>query len=91
MYTVMLDAGARTADRLDAARWLADRGFGRAVQAFDVSQAPSLDLSALSTEDLEAMVAIVERYMPDTDVISPSGVLCVRSAGANSQAGTRYR
>jgi hypothetical protein len=30
MYTVMADEGARIADRLEAAHWLADRGFGKA-------------------------------------------------------------
>jgi hypothetical protein len=29
MFAVMADEGARTADRLEAARWLADRGFGK--------------------------------------------------------------
>ncbi len=33
MYSVMADEGARTADRLEAARWLADRGFGKSPQA----------------------------------------------------------
>jgi hypothetical protein len=29
MLSVMTDEGARTAERLEAARWLADRGFGK--------------------------------------------------------------
>ena len=33
MVDVLGDETARTADRLQAAKWLADRGFGKAVQA----------------------------------------------------------
>lgn len=33
MVLVMADERARTADRMEAAKWLDDRGFGRAVQA----------------------------------------------------------
>jgi hypothetical protein len=43
MLSVMNDEQARTADRLEAAKWLADRGFGKALQALDidVNQYPS--------------------------------------------------
>src|SRR5439155_11377299 len=36
MLSVMRDEKARTADRLEAAKWLADRGFGRSVQTLDL-------------------------------------------------------
>jgi hypothetical protein len=36
MLSVMNDERARTADRLEAAKLLADRGFDRAVQALDI-------------------------------------------------------
>lgn len=47
---VMTNPTARTADRLEAGRWLADRGFGRAVQGLeiDVNSSPALDISQLS-------------------------------------------
>ena len=87
MYTVMMDATARTADRLDAGRWLADRGFGRAVQAFDVGVGylPALDLGSLSKDDLETMLEIVERNVPDGGAISTSGELTVRSAPVSTR------
>ena len=66
MVDVLGDESARTADRLEAARWLADRGFGKAVQTveIDVAQQPSLDFSMYSLEDLETMIAILEKYGP---------------------------
>ena len=36
MIEVLSDETARTADRLEAAKWLADRGFGKAVQAVEI-------------------------------------------------------
>ena len=33
MFTVRSDETQRTADRMEAAKWLADRGFGRSIQA----------------------------------------------------------
>ncbi|MGH2841079.1 MAG: hypothetical protein ACRDKY_09680 [Solirubrobacteraceae bacterium] len=67
MTSVLIDEKARTADRLEAARWLADRGFGRSVQALDVDirPHPAIDLALLSMEDLEALSAIIERYPQD--------------------------
>ena len=66
MFDVLRDESVRTADRLEAAKWLADRGFGKAVQAVevDVASQPLLDLTMYSTEDLETMVAIFEKYRP---------------------------
>lgn len=67
MVELMNDKTARNADRIEAARWLGDRGFGRSVQPIDldVNQRPGLDLSDWSTEDLEALLAIYEKYGPE--------------------------
>jgi hypothetical protein len=67
MLSVMHDEKARTADRLEAAKWLADRGFGRAMQTLDldVTAHPPIDVTQLSTPDLEALIAIFERYRPN--------------------------
>lgn len=81
MHSVMNDERARTADRLEAAKWLADRGFGKALQALeiDVNQYPALDLTGVSTEDLDAMLAILTRYLPDAAELAESGALRVGS------------
>ena len=73
----MNDERARTADRLEAAKWLADRGFGKALQALeiDVNQYPVLDLTEFSTEDLDALLAILTRYEPDAAELAESGAL----------------
>jgi hypothetical protein len=75
MYELMRNEKARTADRLDAGRWLADRGFGRSVQPvdLDVNQHPLLDLRGFSTEDLEALLGILDKYAPDAREIAESG------------------
>ena len=69
MLTVMNDERARTADRIDAGKWLADRGFGKAALVIDSRVGPEellLDyFSKLSLEDLETMKAILEKYSPD--------------------------
>ena len=36
IFSVLSDETQRTADRMEAAKWLADRGFGRTVLALDV-------------------------------------------------------
>ena len=60
MLEVMNDETARNADRIEAAKWLADRTFGRAVQALDIDvNQHSLDISHFSTEDLRAIAAIL--------------------------------
>ena len=67
MLGVMLDDRERTRDRLDAARFLADRGWGKPVQALDVDVAarpPLIDpasLAKLTTEELETMIGLLER------------------------------
>ncbi len=69
MFDVLHDESVRTADRLEAAKWLADRGFGKAVQAveMDVRSQPLLDCSMYSTEDLETMCAILGKYHPNSE------------------------
>ena len=65
MFSVLSDETQRTADRMEAGKWLADRGFGRAVQALEVgvNQVTMEDLfRGFSGEDLEALVAIYEKY-----------------------------
>jgi Family of unknown function (DUF5681) len=72
MYSVMKDVKARTADRLDAGRWLADRGFGRSVQPvdLDVNQYPAIDITMVSTEDLETLLAILDRSGPEVTLLA---------------------
>jgi hypothetical protein len=58
MSGVMADDGARTADRLEAARWLADRGFGKSPQGVEL---------ALDTDggiDVQAFAAFAAKYLP---------------------------
>jgi hypothetical protein len=69
MLSVMDDERARNADRIEAAKWLADRGFGKAALVIEAGLSPEhllLDcFSKLSLEDLEAMQAILEKYSSD--------------------------
>lgn len=92
MYEVMADDAARTADRLEAAKWLADRGFGRAVQALeiDVNQYPTLDITMFSTEDVDALIAIFEKYEPEAAELAASGELRL-GPGPAAAAGSRQR
>ena len=46
--------GAKLKDRLEAATWLADRAFGKPVQAMNV-ETFQVDLSKLSDEQLERL------------------------------------
>jgi hypothetical protein len=82
MTSVMADESARKADRLEAAKWLADRGFGRAIQGLevDVAQRHCLDLAQVSAEDLEALLVIAERYQVDADEVVESGRLEIGSS-----------
>ena len=76
MLDVMNDETARNADRIEAAKWLGDRGFGRAVQAVDIDvNQHSLDINHFSTEDLRALRAILEKYSPDAAELAESGEL----------------
>ena len=58
MYAVMVDEGARTSDSLEAARWLADRGFGRSPQDVELA------LKAQEGVDVHAFAAFAANYLP---------------------------
>ena len=85
MFSVMKDNHARHADRLDAARWLADRGFGRAVQGLeiDLAQRPALDLSHVSDDDLALLLEIVDRSGGDGEATLASGQFAIQQAQGN--------
>ena len=76
MLEVMNDERARTADRIEAAKWLADRGFGKAplVVTAGVTAEHLLQdyFRKLSLEDLEAMEAILGKYSRDAEELPPS-------------------
>jgi hypothetical protein len=64
---VMLDERERTRDRLEAARFLADRGWGKAVQTLEVdvpASAPVVDparLAELSDAELQTMRVLLKK------------------------------
>jgi hypothetical protein len=58
MYAVMVDEGARTADRLEAARWLADRGFGKPPQDVELA------LKGQEAVNVHAFAAFAGKYLP---------------------------
>lgn len=66
LLAVMCDDRERTRDRLEAARFLADRGWGKPTQSIDVEVAtpsPALDpdrLASLSSEELELLIGLAE-------------------------------
>ena len=64
MLETMRDSKARRADRIVAARWLGDRGFGGSVRPIDldVNRSLGLNLSHFATEDLEELLRIFEKY-----------------------------
>jgi hypothetical protein len=71
MHEVMIDEGHRTGDRLEAAKWLADRGFGRARQRQE-EMAGGLEcsfeeanLAKLSLSELMTLQAILEKAVGD--------------------------
>ncbi len=74
MTQVMTNPTVRNADRIEAAKWLADRGFGRATQGveIDIAQNPTLDLAAWSAEDIRTLISIVRKYEPDRDDVIPA-------------------
>ena len=84
MYEVMADDAARTGDRLEAARWLGDRGFGRAVQALDidVSPHPAIDITTISTDDLRALLAILKKYEQNAAKLAESGEIALTWASS---------
>ena len=71
MFGVLSNAKERTSDRMEAAKWLADRGFGKAaleVEAEDEAvtvEALMALLSGYSTQDLETLRDIHMKYVPD--------------------------
>ena len=62
----MADEGARNADRIDAAKWLADRASGGRAIIVDAGVTPEQLLGdyfkKLSLEDLQKMKAILQMY-----------------------------
>jgi hypothetical protein len=79
MLEVMNDGRARTADRIEAAKWLADRGFGKAPLVISAGVTAEQLLQdyfrKLSLEDLQAMQAILEKYPPDVIELDEPGEL----------------
>lgn len=79
MFDVLTNEKERTANRMDAAKWLGDRGFGRAVQALDIDVYPhSLDISHMSTEDLMAIAEIARKYSPEVAEVAAAGEFRLR-------------
>jgi hypothetical protein len=62
MFAVMVDDAARMADRLEAARWLADRGFGKTPQDVELA------LKSEETMDVNAFAAFVATYLPSATI-----------------------
>jgi hypothetical protein len=93
MLDVMLDTTARRADRIEAAKWLGDRGFGRSIQGLeiDVATGPGIDLKVISTEDLDALIAILEKYDPDAEEAVQSGVMPIDVGPPALPTGSRRR
>jgi hypothetical protein len=82
MFSVMADERARNADRTDAAKWLADRGFGKAPLVVDAGWTEYVlreFIRGLSTEDLEAMMTILAKYSPDVAEVAVSDAIAIGS------------
>ena len=85
LVETMHDSSVRTRDRLEAARLLADRGWGRPAQALEIelelaNQRPGLNVNRLSSEDREAMISILERYVPNAAEMAAAGAIPVRTS-----------
>ena len=93
MFRVLSDETERTADRMEAAKWLADRGFGKAALVVDVSpvteQLIQEFLRGLSTEDLVAARAIFAKYVPGAAELAESRDLRFSASGV--EAASRER
>ena len=90
MVGVLGDESARMIDRLEAAKWLADRGFGKAVQAVEIDvpvQSWESVLERLPTEDLATMRAILWKH--ELNGMVPSRSLGVADRGLPRSPGTR--
>ena len=59
-----------------------DRGFGRSVQTLDmdITAHPAIDVTTISTEDLEGMLAILEKYEPNAAELAAAGELEIGSS-----------
>lgn len=93
MFGVLSNESERTADRMEAAKWLADRGFGKAVQPMSVdmnqySMIDVIDITKISTPDLEALVEILSKYKPDVAEVAESGEIHI---GRPIEASSRQR
>lgn len=67
MVAIMRDDDALASDRKDAAKWLADRGWGKSpivVQHDHVHVAPQLDLASCSIAELRALEATMSKLLP---------------------------
>ena len=85
MFETMSNEKARTADRLEAAKWLADRGFGKAT---DVEAPAGLDVSKVSDADLDLLIGICERMSLSAAEMIESGELRIMPP-AETGAGIR--
>lgn len=77
MLSVMEDDHARNADRIEAGKWLADRGFGKAPLVIETGVSAEQLLQdyfkKLSLEDLHTMQAILRKYSSDPEAVAASG------------------
>ncbi|MBM2823523.1 MAG: hypothetical protein HW413_2269 [Thermoleophilia bacterium] len=93
MFTILSDETECTADRMEAAKWLADRGFGKSVQPMSVdmnqySMIDVIDITKISTKDLKALVEILSKYKPDVAEAAESGEIQI---GLAVEASSRER
>ena len=62
----------KTVERMEAARWLADRAWGRAIQQQDVVKVdqhkPDHRLSTYSLEQLTALLDALEDHVPTLEI-----------------------
>ena len=83
MLSVMEDERAKTADRIEAGKWLANRGFGTAPLVIEAGVTAEQSLQdyfrKLSLEDLEAMRAILQKYRTDDDEITARNQVALRA------------
>ena len=93
MLSVMNDERARTADRIEAGKWLANRGFGTAPLVIEAGVTPEHLLQdyfrKLSLEDLHAMQAILQKYSPEAGELAKSGDAQAALPAAHSPSDSR--
>ena len=95
LVETMHDSSARRRDRLEAARLLADRGWGRPAQALEIelelaNQQPALDVRRLSSEDRETMISILERYVPNAAEMAATGAIPGRISSLETPSHRRH-